>query len=238
MKTWKFSIFLVGCLILFSCNKKFETTIIEKNINPFDTLVLNDVFEVHLIQGEKNSIRMEGSKKILDNIKLDVQSNSLLIENTFSMGWMYPSKNKVKLYLTFDTLSLIVANETCQIISDNTLKSNELGLILKSKLNHAKLNIDCNSFYYWNNFPCGGTIELSGKSKELKLWNVALMAIDAKNLDSEVVTIQNASKGNISVNCTSKLHYSILGEGNIYLFGNPSIVIAESLTGKGKLIPQ
>jgi hypothetical protein len=238
MKTWKFILLTVITSLVFSCQKKWETVIVEKKLNDFDTLVLNDVFEVHLIQGEKNTIRMEGAKKILDNMLVDVQSNKLSIQNDFSIGWMYPSKNKIKLFITFDTLSLIVANQTCEIISENTLRGNEFGLIMKSKLNHAKLNVDCNSFYYWNNFPCGGMIELSGQAKELNLWNVALMAIDAKNLNCEEVNIQNASKGNVAVNCSSSLNYSIIGEGNIYLFGNPPNVFAETLTGKGKLIPQ
>jgi hypothetical protein len=158
MKTWKFIFFIAFCSLFFSCEKENSIAVFEKNLNEFDTLVLNDVFEVHLLQGEKNSIRMEGYEKILDNIQLDLQSNTLSIENNFSMGWIYPRKNKVKLFITYDTLSLIVANETCQIISENTLHANEFGLIMKSKLNHANLDVDCNSFYYWNNFPCGGKI--------------------------------------------------------------------------------
>lgn len=238
MKTWKFIFFIACCSLLFSCKKENNIAVFEKKLNEFDTLVLNDVFEVHLLQGDKNSIRMEGYEKILNNIQLDIQSNTLSIENNFSMGWIYPRKNKVKLFITYDTLSLIVANETCQIISENTLHANEFGLIMKSKLNHAKLDVDCNSFYYWNNFPCGGIIELSGQTKDLKLWNVALMSIDAKNLNCQEVKIENASKGNISVNCSNILTYSITGEGNIYLFGNPPNVYAETLTGNGKLIPQ
>jgi hypothetical protein len=238
MKSLNLIFILTISTLLFSCQKKWEIVYINKELNAFDTLILNDVFEVHLIQGNQNSIRMEGSKKILDNIQLDVKSNSLSISNNFSMSWIHPSKSKVKLFITFDTLSLIVANETCNILSDNKLYATELGLIMKSKLNHAELEVEAKSFYYWNNFPCGGTVKLSGQVDQLMLLNVALMAVDSKNLSCKIANIENASKGDIKINCSQKLNYSILGEGNIYLKGNPQNVIPGEIKGSGSLIKE
>ena len=156
--------------------------------------------------------------------------------NNFKGNWIYPKKNKITVKLTVNNLSRINANETCNIRTLNTLTGNEIGLVMTSKLNEATFAVDCNSFYFWNNFPCGGKINLSGTTNELKLWNVALMSVDAKNLVSNVVSIENSSKGDCRINCIQKLTYSIKGEGNIYLSGDPTELLKIEETSTGKLI--
>lgn len=211
-----------------------DTVVVEKSLEEFDTLTLNSVFEVHLIQGTENKIRMEGAKKIVENITVSIENNTLHLENNYHGNWMHPSKNKVKLFITVNQISRINANETCNILSDNTLTGDEIGLVMTSKLNEAALDVNCNSFYYWNNFPCGGRIKISGNTNDLKIWNVALMAVDASALIANYVTVDNASKGDCKVTSLQALTYKITGEGNLYVKGNPSEImkIEESSTGK------
>ena len=227
---------LVGAFSLGSCKKAMTKTTMEQNLEQFDSIVLNSVFEVHLIQGSSNSIKLEGATKILENIEFSVENNTLSIENKYRGNWMHPKNNKVLVYITVDTLNLITANETCNILSDNQLVSDELGLIMKSKLNNASLDVNCTTFYYWNNFPCGGKVTVKGSCYELKIWNVAIMAVDAKELMSQFGYVENSSKGNVSVNCAQKLRYKLTGEGDIHLFGNPTLIEKIEESGKGKLI--
>jgi hypothetical protein len=213
-----------------------EQQIIEKPLGEFDSLELNSVFDVYLIQGTENSIKIEGAKKILENIDYTITNNTLTIINNYKGNWIHPKNNKIKLTITVNQISKISANETCNIKTVNTLISDEIGLILTSKLNEATLDIQCNTFYYWNNFPCGGRIKLSGTTNELKLWNVALMAIDAYELIANNVLIDNASKGDCKVNASQSLTYSIKGEGNIYVKGNPATIVKVEESSTGKLI--
>lgn len=213
-----------------------ESIVIEKSLAEFDTLTLNSVFEVHLIQGTENKIRLEGAKKILEKINLTFDKNTLVIENSYQGNWMHPSKNKVKLHITINQISRINANETCNIQTDNTLIGDEIGLVMTSKLNEATLDINCNSFYYWNNFPCGGRINLSGNVNDLKIWNVALMAVDASDLIANYVIVDNASKGDCKVTCLNALTYKLSGEGNLYVRGNPAQIVKIEESSTGKLI--
>ena len=236
MRYFLYIAILFGSISFGSCKKAMTKTTLEKNLEQFDTLALNSAFEVHLIQGTSNAIRIEGASKILENIDFTIDNNTLTIENNYHGNWMHPKNNKVLIYLTVDTLNRIIANETCIIQSDNQLVADELGLIMKSKLNNASLDINCTTFYYWNNFPCGGKITLKGTCNEVKLWNVALMAVDAKELASQFGYVDNASKGSIFVNCAQKLSYKLTGEGDIHLSGNPPVIEKLEESGKGKLI--
>ena len=223
-------------ILMSSCQKKMEPGVINVALEEFDTLTLNSVFNVELIQGTTNSISIEGAEKIIEKVDFNIENNTLTLLNNFKGNWIYPKKNKITVKLTVNNLSRINANETCNIRTLNTLTGNEIGLVMTSKLNEATFAVDCNSFYFWNNFPCGGKINLSGSTNELKLWNVALMSVDAKNLVSNVVSIENSSKGDCRINCIQKLTYSIKGEGNIFLTGDPTELLKIEETSTGKLI--
>ena len=151
---------------------------------------------------------------------------------------MHPSNNKIKVRLHTNGLHMIQANETCNIRSTNALTSDEIGMIMTSKLNEADLQLDCNTFYYWNNFPCGGKITLSGQVNDLKLWNVALMAVDAKALTCQTALVENASKGDCKLTCLQQITCALKGEGNIYLWGNPPSITVTEQSASGKLIKQ
>ena len=223
---------ILGLLLLFSC-KKHEPITTEHSVSEFDTLVLSDVFDVNLIQGTENSVKITGSKQFIDDVSWENKDNTLTFHNNANHKWLNPKTNKITLEITVNGLSKIVANETCTITSTNTLIADELGLILKSKLNHAALDISCNTFYYWNNFPCGGTVDLRGNCQTLKVWNYALMQINASELHASTALIENYSKGDVRVWCTDTISYKINGSGGIRVKGSPSTQLNLGGTGNG-----
>jgi hypothetical protein len=231
------SIVIISFFVLATgCRKQKGNTSKVFSLAEFDTLKMESVFEVYLIQGNTNSMKLEGAKQIVENVSIEILNNTLKIRNAYKSNWLHPSNNKIKLYITVNQISKIVASESCQIRTLNALIGNEIGLIMASKYNSAELELDCKTFYYWNNFPCGGQIKLSGKTNELKIWNVALMAIDAKYLEAENVLISNTSKGDCKVTCRKQISYKIAGTGNIYLNGNPPIIEKIEESSSGKLI--
>ena len=223
---------ILGLLLLFSC-KKHEPITTEHSVSEFDTLVLSNVFDVNLIQGTENSVKIKGSKQFIDDVTWENKDNTLTFHNNANHKWLNPKTNKITLEITVNGLSKIVANETCTITSTNTLIADELGLILKSKLNHAALDISCNTFYYWNNFPCGGTVDLRGNCQTLKVWNYALMQINASELHASTALIENYSKGDVRVWCTDTISYKINGSGGIRVKGSPSTQLNLGGTGNG-----
>jgi hypothetical protein len=219
-----------------SCKKEMEQTIIEKSLTKFDTLTLNSPFIIYLTQGNEYSIKMTGAKVILDNISLDLNNYNLTIVNNYKENWLHPNNNKVYIYITTNKLNRIMANATCNIQTTNTLIEDEFGLATAGKLNEATIAVNCNYFYFWNNPPSGGKIVLSGTTKKIKLHNEALMAIDAQALQSNVAIVENWSKGDCQVTSLDTIAYSITGEGNIYVSGNPGTIIQNEKSSSGKLI--
>ena len=223
-------------LIFVRCTKEKPTETVKISLSEFDTLTLNNVFDVYLIQGDSNFVTIEGNPKIIEKVRAEVTNNTLNFYNDFGGKWLYPSNNRIKLTITTNGLTRINAGETSNIQTLNTLTGNEIGIVMTSKLNQATLDINCNSFYFWNNFPCGGKLTLRGSVHELKIWAVALMAVDAQGLSADIATLENKSKGDISATVTQFLHYRIGGTGNIHLWGNPAQIVDTGSDGDGKII--
>ena len=226
-------------LVLSSCEKttlETEEISVEENLPPFEDIVLDGVFDVYLTQKSTPSIKISGHKDHIKNIRFTVEKNVFNIKNDTKFKWLHPENNKIKIYLGIDSIKKITAKETCYIETVGPIKADEIGVIFKGKLNQAQLELDCNTFYYWNDFPCGGKLTLTGKTKYLKLWNFALMSVDASNLNSNHVLIHNGSKGICKVRAKDAIEYSINGDGDIYLYGTPKLIPGE-VTSSGKLIP-
>lgn len=224
-------------LILFGCRKISVEESSRKDLAPFDKVWLNSSFEVYLSEGSEYSVRIDADKDLLEHIKIDVKDSLLTIYNDKKLKWLTPTRNAVKIYITAPPLKSVTANETCFIRTLTPITSQEFGMIFLSKLNNADLNLDCDVFYYWNNYPCGGTLTLDGSCNWLKLWNAAIVDVQAKNLNAKNAEVSNNSKGDCVIRVSEFLKYTLNGEGNIEVYGNPvEIIEYEESLGQGKLI--
>lgn len=227
---------LLSLLILFSCEEENLTESILSELPPFNEIELNSPFDVYLKEDTSFFIEIYGNENIIEDIDFKVENNILKIINVSNSKWLTPTKNKIEIYISSKQLSKVSANETCNILTLNPITSSEFGLILKSKANQANLELDCSTFYYWNNSPCGGMLTLYGKTERLKIWNYALMSVDAINLIAQQALVENSSLGDCKVTVINKLEYSIFGVGNIHLYGSPAEIIENQSTSSGQLI--
>jgi len=237
MKGRIFPILFLSVLILFSCKKESaEKSVLHDNLPAFDEIELKSVFEVYLIQDTIYSVKVVGNEKMVDDVTIENVNNVIRIKNNTKLKWLKPDDNKIKIYISSDRPKKVTAFETCNIQTVNPIISDEFGLILGSKLNMADLELNNNIFYFWNIHPCGGKLTLRGYTQNLRIWNFAIMTVDAVNLNADVGLICNHSQGDCSIRVNNILDYSIFGEGNINLYGNPAQIIQTELTSSGRLI--
>jgi hypothetical protein len=233
----KYCVYLVFLPVVFSCEKdNTRDTIDYKILTPFDKIELYSVFHVYLKQDTVFSIRVVGNKEYIDGVEFTIENGILSFYNETKWMWLRPEDNEIELHISADSVKKVSAYETCLIETVNPIITYEFGLELGYKYNEANLELNCHTFYYWNDFPCGGKLTLKGNTRELKLWNFALMSVDAANLTTDYALIDNYSQGDCRAFVKDILEYSIHGKGNIYLYGEPNQIIAKEITDSGKLI--
>jgi hypothetical protein len=224
-------------LSIFIGCKKDPNARIDKleNTSAFKEIVLDDAFDLTIYQDSVYSIEINAHEDFIEEIEYTIVDSVLNIQNNSGKRWRNPETNKISITIHCDRPRLIQANESCFIKTGNPIVSNELGLVVYGKLNQADLELNGNVFYFWNNHPCGGKLILRGKTDQLKLWSFAIMQVDASSCESRYGLVENFSKGYCKVNISEKLDYSLQGEGNILLKGNPTLQLLKQ-TSTGSLI--
>lgn len=223
----------------FSCKKDGNRLATKTELLPsFSHIEALSTFDIFLIQDTISSIKIEAANKMMEGVEYYLTGDTLYLKNEAKRKWLNPENNKVAIYISCNNPARVILRETCMLKTVNAITSPEFGLIVSGKLNQADLELNCNTFYFWNHFPCSGKILLRGQLTDLKLWNGAIMSVDARNAAAQNVLIETSSKGHCYVNAANKIEYKITGTGNIYLYGNPSTIIENELSSSGRLIKQ
>jgi hypothetical protein len=233
----KYPFLLVLATLLASCSKNDPEQASDFiKLPPFNEIQVNSVFHIFLKQDTAFSIHILGNKEIIEGVRYTVENGILSLANESRRMWLKPEDHIVELTISADQPQKIMVNETCFIETVNPIITEKFGLVAGNKYAEARLELNCDTFYYWNNFPCGGKLSLEGNTRVLCIWNYVIMSVDARDLTTGYALVENHSKGDCIVNVREKLEYSIYGKGNIYLYGNPDEIILNERTSSGELI--
>ena len=228
---------LVLALLLASCKKNEVVSGSTETTLPFQKIEVDGSFDVLLSDDSVFSVQFEADKAFFEALSFEVIDSVLYISDGKSPRWRNPGAKKPMVRIHGNQLREIKLLETCYLKSETPITSDELGLVAFSKLNIADLELDCKVFYFWNNHPCGGEIRLRGKTDELKIWNFAIMRVDASACKTRYAWVENSSKADVLVDVNEQIDYAIGGKGNIYVEGNPAKVLElKPATDDGKLI--
>jgi hypothetical protein len=210
---------------------------VEYDLEEFDTLIVNNVFFISLIQDSVNFIEITGYEDFVNATQYTVFNNCLILDNCHRCPFVKPDKNKVSIKLHTNKISRITLNEASDVRCLNTLvHENEIGLIVNSKYNEADLKLDVKTFYYWNTHLNGGKILVSGKGENMKLWNSSLGSVDARAFSCERAFIWTNSKTDCYINASHLIDADILNTGNLYFMGNPDTLVDYGENATGRLI--
>jgi hypothetical protein len=221
-----------------SCTKEENRdALVNRDISPgnFNTIEVNGVYDIYIIQDTVCSVEVEGIKKRVEKTSAAIHDSTLVVETSRRGEFLHPGEPNTKLFIHVDTLKRINVNEACHIRTRNALSGHEIGIVVKTRMMEADLDLACDVFYYWNN-PNGSHLNLAGNVSELKLWNAGLSSVDASGLTTNYALVENGSQGECRVKATQTLEYSLTNTGNIYYYGNPPVVLPLAVSGTGQLI--
>ena len=222
-------------MLIVAC-KKDEQVTQTTELGAFHSVEVNSAFTVILVEDVSYYVEVKGAASFAEACEINVVDSTLYLSCNAKNKWTHPSDNHLEIIVHSPPLKLVTANETSFITNTTPITSDEFGLILKSKANEAELTLNCQNFYYWNNFPTGGMLTLHGEVHDLKLWNTAIMTVDARDLIAQYALIENSSKSDCIVTVTQGIQYKITDKGNIHLYGQPVSIEELEHTGDGALI--
>ncbi|MDE0561664.1 DUF2807 domain-containing protein [Algoriphagus sp. NF] len=232
MKNIKYLPFLL-LLLAFSCVNSSKKELGEKltetkSIAGVTKVSLTGAFNVHIHQGDKESMEIEGYQKSLDQLTITQENESLQIkfgskELEFEEGFT------PEIHLTLANLEELAFDGAGNIESEGRLELNSL-LIKGNGAANLELNFEANELEARLNMM--GNTDFKGSAENAKILFEGMGNLDAEDLLTTNLDLRSSGMGRVSVYCTGELSLQAEGMGVVSYKGNPT-VIKEEVNGLG-----
>lgn len=232
MKNIKYLPFLL-LLLAFSCVNSSKKELGEKltetkSIAGVTKVSLTGAFNVHIHQGDEESMEIKAYQKSLDQLTITQENESLQIkfgskEMEFEEGFT------PEIHLTLANLEELAFDGAGNIESEGRLELNSL-LIKGNGAANLELNFEANELEARLNMM--GNTNFRGSAKNAKILFEGMGNLDAEDLLTTNLDLRSSGMGRVSVYCTGELSLQAEGMGVVSYKGNPT-VIKEEVNGLG-----
>lgn len=194
-----------------------KVTTEEREIAPFNQIVLEGVFNVYLVQKEKEKIRIETDENVLSYIITEVENNVLTVK--LKDDSKITKMKKINVYITLADINKLETKGVGLLHCMGKLNLKSVDLQLKG-VGATKLNLDCDTLNVKSELV--GSLTLSGSSKVFNVNHKGIGAFEAFDFISENVNIESDGIGKAEVYASKKLIVDAKGLGGVKYKGNPS----------------
>ncbi len=224
---------LVAILVITGTQLLVAQTSQKREVPAFTEISLRIGANVHLKQGEPQSVEVKGSESTLEKLITEVSDRKLVIKypnTTFFNKW---NPGTVDIYVTMPQIDALAISGSGSIVSEGRIEARILdatisgsGDIKLSDLKAEKVSAALSG---------SGNIHLFGKqnASELKVAISGSGNVRAIEFPADKVDVKISGSGNSWVNSVKNLEVKLAGSGNVTYRGNPSV--DSTIAGSGKV---
>ncbi len=240
MKVYKVIIVLLLASLVFilmnSCGKPNEE-IVTKNLSveSFETINVKSFGDVLVKYGTEQKIIFNGSKEVLNTLKLSVVDNQLVIDNK---GLNSRVNYVSEFIIATPKIKAVQVEGSADVVINKFQQADDLNIDVS-----GNGTFKIHSFENTKNL----NIEISGNAEIEVLENFASLKTLDINIsgngeysgyltETNACNIDISGSGDVKVWVKERLGVNISGNANIYYKGNPSVV--SNITGTGDLVEQ
>lgn len=224
---------LIALLVITGTQLLVAQTSQKREVSAFTEISLKIGANVHLKQGEPQSVEVKCSESTLAKLITEVKDRKLVIRYPSDSWFSKWNPGTVDIYVTMPQIDALFISGSGSIFSDGKIESRILdatisgsGDIKLADLKAEKVSVALSG---------SGNVHLFGKQNatELKATVSGSGNVKAIEFPAESVNIKIAGSGNCWVNSTKNLVVKLAGSGNVVYRGNPSV--ESSIAGSGKV---
>lgn len=209
--------------------------IVEINLN-IDTLFLYDDLFYTLEQGTETKVILTGGENLLSHINVDFGQGKLSMRNENKCKFLRSYKNKIQAKIYVDSVTYIHYEGSKELISKDTLRSNELRLVIRDGAGSTDLTI-VNGYTSATISHGFGDFTLRGNTLYSYLHCNTNSFCDTRSFTVEnSLAVYSNTVGKMQINANhSNLTATIKQSGDIEYIGTPTSKTLQ-LEGSGKVI--
>jgi hypothetical protein len=215
------SIFFIAGVVLgtVSMAKASDNGRQTRQISGFHGVSVSSGIDLFLTQKNIEEVQVEADLEDLKKIITEVESGILKIyireKSWFNMNWNNAHR---KVYVSFKTMDKLMASAGSDVVSQGTLKLEDLDLDVSSGSN-VKLELEANKISAETS--SGSDLSLAGKANSIQVNASSGSDINATELYAKKCIASASSGSDISVNVTEQLDASASSGADISYSGNP-----------------
>lgn len=200
-----------------------------RTVSGFSGITSSGSYTIFITMGDKESLRLEGSSAMINQIETKVENGILKIRNKKQMNWRsWNSGGKVTIYIEARTLHGITLSGSGDIDVSGTVKSTGLTNTISGSGSISQ-SMDAENFVAI--ISGSGKIIAKGKAENAKITIAGSGNFEGKELQTSNSTVKISGSGNITIATDKYLEALISGSGNIRYGGNPSVKYTKSGSG-------
>ncbi len=227
-------IILMTILIFAGTGILFGQTSQIRNVSAFTEISLKIGANVHLKQGNSQSVEAKGKEGTLNRLITDVNDRKLVIRypsDTWFSNW---NPGPVDIFVTIPQIDGLTISGSGSIVSEEKIDSRIMNLLVSGsgdikldELNAEKVSIMLSG---------SGNVQLSGNgtAAELTATISGSGSVKAGDFETNDVNVKIGGSGNCRVNAVKNLIVKLAGSGNVIYKGDPLVDTAILGTGNVK----
>ena len=244
-------LFFLVSLMAASCSKVFtngEPVTEQRNISqPFEVICMYDNINVELVHSSWPRMELTCPKNLIDNIKTEVQGDSLVIWNENNLNWLRSFDYTIDLTIYYDSLREINYASLGRLHSKDSLigcvNFDSLGdygkrcfmLRIREGCGDIDLTFNCDVMRnrFFNGTSC---VTLHGEAGYTEYILRAYGTVHALDLNTNIATVLSESTNDLYLLMRNggSLAVKLRNIGNVYYKGNPWV--SEECTSDGRVI--
>jgi hypothetical protein len=208
-----FALALSGMLLTMVAGAQSKSEALEGNgkvvtrdvpVSSFDALKASGIYELKLIQGNKESVRIEADENLHDLFQVRNEGSSLVIDmkKLDSQNKNLKVKTSMKVYVTFKSLKNLELSTIGNVTSEDKLTFDDLRIRNKS-IGLVDLQLTANKVDVENKSV--GNVKLTGKAQDAVVRNSGVGSLEAADFVVQTMNIENTGVGNAEVNAEKNL---------------------------------
>lgn len=222
------AVLLLGFIPFHSVKAAGESTKVV-TLKSFDTIGTDGVFNLYLIQGESESLRIVAPQDQIESVKVQNVNNKVVL--TTPKNFFKKQKTKISVYLTYKSIQHITLKGVGNVQTVGVMKFNQLTLDGSSvgnitlELDGAQLRSDLSSV---------GNVTLKGRVNKVEIDHSGTGNLQAFDLKAAVLSLDCSGVGNVNVYAEKEISIDCSGVGNVGYKG-PAVVKQLSKSGIGSV---
>lgn len=226
--------FMLAAIVLLAGSQQIiAQTSQKRNVSAFTEISLKIDANVHLKQGDLQSVEVKGAESTLNRLITDVKDRTLVIKypsDTWFSNW---NPGKVDIYVTMPQIDDLTVSGSGSIVSEERIESRILSLLVSGSGNLKITDLKAEKVTV--TLSGSGNVHLSGEGSadEFKVSISGSGNVKAFDLPANKVDVKISGSGNCHVTANKNLVAKLAGSGNVIYRGDP--LVDTTILGSGNV---